>query len=59
MQLIEAQGAFPIQNGDELNRLLDRLFSDRAFLETTGRHAGDYVTGQAGATDKILEMINF
>lgn len=59
VQLIESQGAFSIQNGDELNRLLDRLFSDRAFLETTGRRAGDYVTGQAGATDKILEMINF
>ena len=59
VQLIEAQGAFSIQNAEELNPLLDRLFTDATFLQETGKKAGDYVTGHAGATDKIMGMINF
>ena len=59
VQLIENGGAFCIHDGGELNSLLDRLFTDKPFLKETGDKAGYYVTSQAGATDKILGMINF
>ncbi len=59
VQLIEAQGAFSIKSGAELYPLLDRLYTDTVFLQETGRKAGDYVTGHAGATDKIMGIINF
>lgn len=59
VQLIEHQGAYSINNGEELNALLDRLLTDEAFLHLTGERAGHYVTDNAGATDKILGMINF
>ena len=59
VQLIEAQGAFSIKSGAELYPLLDRLYADTAFLQETGKKAGDYVTGHAGATDKIMGIINF
>ena len=59
VQLIEAKGGFSIRSGEELHALLDRLLMDSAFLKASGENAGQYVTGHAGATDKILGMINF
>ena len=58
-QLIEAKGAFSIKNYEELKELLDRMLTDEKFLRETGTNAGYYVTSNAGATDKILSMINF
>ena len=57
--LLEAQGAFSIKNYEELKELLDRMLADEVFLRETGTNAGYYVTSNAGATDKILSMINF
>jgi 3-deoxy-D-manno-octulosonic-acid transferase len=59
VQLIDKEGAYSVNNYEELRILLDRLFSDEQFLEETGRKAGDYVINNSGATDKILGMINF
>ena len=59
IQLIEAKGAFSIKNYEELKELLDRMLTDDIFLRETGTYAGYYVTSNAGATDKILSMINF
>ena len=59
IQLLEAQGAFSIKNYEELKELLDRMLADEVFLRETGTNAGYYVTSNAGATDKILSMINF
>ena len=59
IQLIEAKGAFSIKNYEELKELLDRMLTDDIFLRETGTNAGYYVTSNAGATDKILSMINF
>ena len=36
VQLLEAKGAYSIKNYEELEALLDRLFSDKAFLSETG-----------------------
>lgn len=59
MQLIEAQGAFSISNYEELGSLFDRFLTDEHFHRETGSNAGFYVTNNAGATDKVLSMINF
>ena len=58
-QLIEAQGAFSIRNYEELGSLFDRFLTDEHFHRETGSNAGFYVTNNAGATDKVLSMINF
>lgn len=58
-QLIEAQGAFSISNYEELGSLFDRFLTDEHFHRETGSNAGFYVTSNAGATDKVLSMINF
>ena len=58
-QLIEAQGAFSISNYEELSSLFDRFLTDEHFHRETGSNAGFYVTNNAGATDKVLSMINF
>ena len=54
IQLLEAKGAF-----SELKTLLDRMLTDEVFLRESGMNASNYVTGNAGATDKIMSMINF
>lgn len=59
IQLLESEGAFSIKDYDELNTLLDRMLADEVFLREAGMNAGNYVTDNAGATDKVLSMINF
>lgn len=58
-QLLQAQGAFSINDYQGLQSLLDRFLSDERFLRETGDNAGHYVVGNSGATDKIMHMINF
>ncbi|EJW99428.1 3-deoxy-D-manno-octulosonic-acid transferase [gut metagenome] len=59
VQLIDAKGAYAIANYAELESLLERFRTDENFLSETGIRAGEYVTGNAGATAKIMSMINF
>lgn len=59
VQLLEAKGGFSVKSYEELKALLDRMLEDESFLCETGTNAGTYVTGNAGATDKVLGMINF
>ncbi len=59
IQLIDANGAFSIKTYDELAALLDRMMADETFLREIGTNAGYYVTSNAGATKKIMDMINF
>lgn len=58
VQLIEARGGYSIKSFEELKELLDRFLTDETFLHEAGRNAGNYVIDNAGATDKILGMIN-
>lgn len=59
VQLIDAKGAYSIENYAELKSLLDKLLNDPAFLTETGNNAVNYVRNNAGATDRILQVINF
>jgi 3-deoxy-D-manno-octulosonic-acid transferase len=55
--LIVNGGAFSIKSGEELEALMNRLLSDEAFLADSGARAGAYVTGNAGASEKVLKYI--
>ena len=59
IQLLEAKGAFSVKDYEELKTLIDRMLTDEVFLRESGMNASNYVTGNAGATDKIMSMINF
>lgn len=59
IRLLEAKGAYSIKDYNELKTLLDRFRTDDAFMRETGANAGYYVTSNAGATEKIMHMINF
>lgn len=56
IQLIEAGGAFSVNNYEELENLFDRLMVFD-YRQETGRMAGSYVLDNTGATDKILKEI--
>lgn len=58
-ELIEAKGAFSIGDYDDLMPLLDKMILDRDYLNEVGCNAGDYVKSHSGASDRILNMINF
>ena len=57
--LINNKGAYSIENYEELEQLLNRFDADRDFYKETSQLAGGYVSQYAGASDKILKMINF
>ena len=57
--MLETKGAFSVKDYEELKTLLDRMLTDEVFLRESGMNASNYVTGNAGATDKIMSMINF
>ena len=59
IRLLEAKGGFSIKSYEELKALLDRMLEDEEFLRESGMNAWLYVTDNAGATDKVLNMINF
>ena len=58
VELIAAGGGYSIKDYEGLKALLDRFLTDRKFLQETGTQASAYVTSRAGATDRILELIN-
>ena len=55
--LIACGGAFSVNDGNELNELLDKLLLDSDYLHDTGHKAGSYVSSRIGATDIILKHI--
>jgi 3-deoxy-D-manno-octulosonic-acid transferase len=55
--LIEADGAFTVENTLELEEILNDLFTDEAYYNTTCRNAGNFVSSKAGATAKIIDYI--
>ncbi len=58
-QLLEEKGAFSIKDTNELNSLFDKLTQENDFLKESGKNAGNYVTKNLGASEKILSLINF
>jgi 3-deoxy-D-manno-octulosonic-acid transferase len=59
LDLIRLKGAFCVHNAAELKTIVDRLLSDHALMEVTGKVAREYVTSNAGASDRILADAGF
>ena len=57
VQLIDAGGAFCIENALELEESLQVLLTNSEEYKTASRAAGDYVYANKGATQKILSYI--
>ncbi|HJU45302.1 MAG TPA: glycosyltransferase N-terminal domain-containing protein [Chitinophagaceae bacterium] len=57
IELIEAKGAFSINNALELETVLNRLVAEKYFYIKTGRASMEYVYANKGATDSILRYI--
>lgn len=55
--LIACGGGFSINDVNDLAALLDKLLSDKTFLQESGNNAGTYVHSRAGATDIILKKL--
>ncbi|MBV9986512.1 MAG: 3-deoxy-D-manno-octulosonic acid transferase [Chitinophagaceae bacterium] len=56
-ELIEAGGAFSVENALELEAYLTELLTDTTRCKKAGRAAADYTRQKAGATGKILRWI--
>ncbi len=57
--LIASGGGFEISSYEDFAQLMDHFITDADYLEACGEKAGQFVKGQAGATDKILQSIQF
>ena len=55
--LMQAGGCFEIHDAGEFETLMDRFDTDKAFLKDSSEKAGQFVKGQAGATDRILYAV--
>lgn len=51
------RGGFEITDATGFETLMDRFLSDEAFLSASGKAAGDYVKDNAGALDKIMDIV--
>lgn len=52
--LIMAGGGFEINDYESFRDLMIRFETDEMFLQTSKKHAGEFVKGRAGATEKIM-----
>lgn len=57
-ELIANKGGYTIKNYEQMSTLFDRFITDKVFLKMTGEIAGNYVSSNAGATEKILKDLN-
>lgn len=55
--LLEQKGGFEIRNSQEFETLMNRFLSDKVYLQTSGKAAGDYVKNNSGALEKIMEYM--
>lgn len=55
--LLEQKGGFEIRNSQEFETLMNRFLSDKDYLQTSGKAAGDYVKNNSGALEKIMEFM--
>ena len=57
--LLRAGGCLEVRDAGTYRATMDRLLSDRPYLEQCGRTAGEYIASQAGATERIFRAIRF
>ncbi len=54
VDLVALEGAFPVQNAEELQSVFCRLIDDEAFLTHASEVCIDYLNAQVGATQSIM-----
>jgi 3-deoxy-D-manno-octulosonic-acid transferase len=57
--LLSNKGGFEIQGYEDFEQLMDKFLTDEAYLKQSGKAAGDYVKGNAGAMEKIMKRVAF
>lgn len=50
-------GGLEIQGKEDFDRLMDRFLTDEAYLKESGARAGSYVKDNAGALEKIMQVV--
>lgn len=58
-ELIEIKGAFSIQAFDDLKMHLDKMLHETTYLNEIGDNADKYVKSRIGASERVLNLINF
>ena len=56
--LIKVGGGFSISSKEEFTDKLDELLTNQQTLATAGKSAGNFVSGNAGATEQILKEVS-
>ena len=55
--LLANKGGFEINGYEDFEQLMNKFLSDEAYLNQSGKAAGDYVKGNAGAMEKIMQRV--
>ena len=55
--LLANKGGFEINGYEDFEQLMNKFLADEAYLKQSGQAAGDYVKGNSGAIDKIMNNI--
>ena len=55
--LLANKGGFEINDYEDFEQLMNRFLGDEAYLKQSGKAAGDYVKGNAGAMEKIMKRV--
>ena len=55
--LLANKGGFEINSYEDFEQLMNKFLSDEAYLKQSGKAAGDYVKGNAGAMGKIMKRV--
>ena len=55
--LLANKGGFEINGYEDFEQLMNKFLADEAYLKQSGQAAGDYVKGNSGAMDKIMNNI--
>ena len=55
--LLANKGGFEINGYEDFEQLMNKFLADEDYLKQSGQAAGDYVKGNAGAMDKIMNNI--
>ena len=57
--LLQSGGCLEVTDTATYNTVMDRMLSDKTFLQERGRLAGQYIAGNAGAADIIFNDVKF
>lgn len=57
--LLKTGGCIEVTDAGSYNQIMDRLLTDKAFLQERGHLAGQYIAGNAGAADIIFNDVRF